>query len=304
MGLQLNERMKTGRWRTVGAACVSLLFAAGCGAQAGVEAPSSAEVVADVRSDLAAWSGTLEDRQAAEVVTSAMLNKALDDCLADRGFDRFDWKDSIFPVTTPNLLNSPWLIGPEEKLFSAEIELAARATRVEEQLNNPPERPAEEVRAEDECLAPGVRDSASDSEVAAVTTPAGLVELEATWGEHLAEGLADLGDVREFTRCVEDQKSPALNGRRLEDLDLLANERATSLGLDDGDLRGLQEFRAWELSVVEALRACVEPQYDDAVTLLAELSTSFHERHRAEVENLEQHWSKVRKDADVLAVGQ
>ncbi|WP_166139416.1 hypothetical protein [Nocardioides ochotonae] len=165
---------------------------------------------------------------------------------------------------------------------------------MEEQLNNPPERPAEEVRAEDECLAPGVRDSASDSEVAAVTTPAGLVELEATWGEHLAEGLADLGDVREFTRCVEDQKSPALNGRRLEDLDLLANERATGLGLDDGDLRGLQEFRAWELSVVEALRACVEPQYDDAVTLLAELSTSFHERHRAEVENLEQHWSKVR----------
>ncbi|MBM7520177.1 hypothetical protein [Nocardioides nitrophenolicus] len=286
-------------------AALGIIAAGALGASGSAEssAADTARTLSRAVAELSTWWGSTADRQAAEVVVTHRLNGSYDDCLAERGLPGTDWRGSVPRVGSSSPLGGVvWLVEPGFRPFSADLDVNATNAATEDRRNHPPSRPADQVRAEDDCLERTRGEGPSDDEVEELRLPAVVERLREAWTDALAAAYDDLGSPEDFVACVDEQQVPELRGRSLAEAARLAAEVERELGIGTGELteEKRESFRAWEAPIAAAIETCVAPHHVAAVAALPGLVASFERAHADEIADAEEAWARRRAEAASL----
>lgn len=275
-----------------------VLLLAGCGE---VAPDADAGAAAELAAEVAAWWGTEADAQAGAVLVAYSLNGETDQCLAERGYPRFDWRASIMPTggVQPYVGAIAGLEG--SMLFADDYERSLRAPDVERTLNSPPDRSKDEVAAEDACLEESRETDVSDDALEDIGLPSVVAQLRERWQETAAEAEAPVIDDDELTACVESKDLPELRGGSVDELAHLADEvqreiEAEKLSVDETVAR----FAAWDGAVTGALRECAEPYAEAADEAVVAAYEEFEREHADRIEQAKAAWVGVRREAEEL----
>jgi hypothetical protein len=247
------------------------------------------------------WAGSIEDRQAAEVVIAQELNGARAECMESKGYTDVPWELAIGsapPVDPP--ASSGWLMKPMSGFYSDTLLAGAWSDRARLLMQRP--LPPVENQASLDC--DKVIPQAGDDEIDQIRHPAAATELDSAWRKALTETVSYLGDTEDYLTCLDRAAIPALQGRPVSELDDVFDQARPAP--NEIPLPGEQPSPAWEAfrglesGLTVADWGCREHVYGAGMQKLPAMLSQFQTSHASEVTSLEQHWSQIRVRAAEL----
>ena len=270
--------------------------------------PASAAVGADepwatrASAIFAAWAGSPEEQQAAEVVVAYMLNGKYSDCMDGKDYPR-PWEASIMPppVYKDPLLYSFWAAGRLDGYFAQKVVNGEIGQRQEHAANAIDAR-GDEAAAELACRRE--HPAASDGDVNEVRVPKVVEELSAAWVEALVPVLVAGGDLDTYEKCIKDTGVLDRLGVRTseaarEKLSSLMDPGAVPLG-EEPETKEWAEYLEREHAYVDADWSCredIRATLDDEVTIALD---RFEDEQGDAIAQARSRWEAVTAQASKL----
>lgn len=271
-----------------------------------VEVPKDVDQIRqDVDAFYQSWHGSLDDRQAADVVLAYELNGKFDECVEEAGFEQ-DWRDTINTAAEwPALQPTRWLREPM-RLWSAPKLLQYREFGTDEDTDVTDPKHSEAIRR---CR----KENPPLSRPNDLLFPKPLDKLEAEW-KQLTTGTVwpITGDEDAYVACLS-KNAEVVPGEHLDSssyddminsyLRLLASIEPTPAEIPDGQHEPSEKWNAYvaaETAFEEAAWECSEPVYNAGMRALPDLVNTFQSKHATDIQELERHWDEMRTTAEGL----
>lgn len=257
---------------------------------------------ARARGTFAAWAGTADEQQAAEVVVAYALNGAYSDCMSEKGHSR-PWQGSISPapVYADPLIYSYWAASRLDGYYSHKVingEIGQRMERAANAVN----AQGEEAEAELACRTKNP--AASDAEVSDTRSPEIARELLSAWADALAPVVVAGGDFESYDACIRrtgvlDELAVGSVEKAREMLSSLLPVGSVPLG-DEPSTPEWDQYLAKERAWVDADWSCRESVRATLGESVEQALDAFESEHADEIDEARSAWDEVVKQATAL----
>lgn len=287
-----------------GLTALSVLLAtamSGCGTSTGSRA--------EIESSYQAWAGAADDHQAAAVLAAHAQNGAYHSCMQERGYADYSWETTIpFEDTTVDdgTWQTGWLAPLGMRLSSEQALTDAHNAAMDSRMNNI-EMTEQENEDGLDCL--DANPSPSEKSVHALSNASGLDRLRRAWEKALAPVTAVLGTKVEYLSCLDGHDLPGHpagsagdpRSDYLEELESLAPDWRV---LADPEAReASEEWQAYldaESAYLDVDASCRRDKIEQNLPAVALIADKFESEHQREIDDLREHWTNVRADAEAL----
>ncbi|WP_162598763.1 hypothetical protein [Nocardioides gilvus] len=251
---------------------------------------------------ISTWWGSTADAEAGQVLASYSLNGITDSCLEQRGYPRFDWRASIFPVSSSQEFAVGGVLGVfDSMLFADDYARSLETDDIETFLNSPPERSEKEIAAEDACLKESRKSDVSDDELDAMKLPPAVAELRGLWQETVTDAESRVVKADEFKSCFDEEKLPEMRGRSGDELAHLADEVKREIEAEKlSPKETVAKFGEWDSAITGAFRECAEPYLAEVQNAIDAAHQQFERDHATQIKQAQDAWASVRRDAEKL----